>query len=129
MPSGGSTLASKQNTTTHKSKKEPYPFSSPAFRSSRLVGVVKVVAVVLLVDQFSPSAGTTLGNRSIQKSKFDFLTTHQLGWCPENGNRSNQESKFDFLATGQCPVKIERDNKKNRPHQPTIKFMSFLPIN
>jgi len=44
---------------------------------------------------------------------------------------SNQESKFDFLATRKCLVKIERGTRKNknRPHQPTIKFPRFLPIN
>jgi len=54
-----------------------------------------------------------------------------LGWCQDNGNRSNQESKFDFVATHQCLVKIDEAQQKinkNHLHQPTIKFMDFLPI-
>jgi len=32
-----------------------------------------------------------------------------IGWCSHyNGNRFNQKSKFDFLATHQCLVKIDK---------------------
>jgi len=44
---------------------------------------------------------------------------------------ANQESKCDFLATHQCLGKIEEGQQKNKnsPHQLTIKFTGFLPIN
>jgi len=35
-----------------------------------------------------------------------------LGWRQDNGNRSNQKSKFDFLATRQCLVKIDEGQQK-----------------
>jgi len=36
------------------------------------------------------------------------IPEEELGWRQDNGNRSNQKSKFDFLATRQC---LTRDNK------------------
>jgi len=35
-----------------------------------------------------------------------------LGWRQDNGNRSNQKSKFDFLATRKCLVKIDEGQQK-----------------
>jgi len=54
----------------------------------------------------------------------------RVGWRQGNGNRTNQKSKFDFLATHRSLVKIDegQQKNKNRPHQPIIKFTQFLPI-
>jgi len=35
-----------------------------------------------------------------------------VGWRQDNGNRSNQKSKFDFLATRKCLVKIDEEQQK-----------------
>jgi len=82
-------------------------------------------------SKFGDEAKTKTGNKR-QKTKARKKKEHRgLGWRQDNGNWSNQESKFDFLATRQCLVKIDRGTtkNKNRPHQPTIKFTGFLPIN
>jgi len=72
-----------------------------------------------------------------------------LGWRQDNGNRSNQKSKFDFLATrqrlvkideGQQKIKIIRPNRQsNLPascqsifslsrHLPTLRFREWFSI-
>jgi len=69
--------------------------------------------------------------KNVVTVKLCFVGHEKIGWCQDNGNRPNQESNFDFLATRQCLVKIGEGQQKikNRPHQPTIKFTQFLPIN
>jgi len=42
-----------------------------------------------------------------QKTHFFVLFWFELGWRQDNGNRSNQKSKFDFLATRQGLGKID----------------------
>jgi len=57
-----------------------------------------------------------------------------LGWCQDNGNRSNQKSKFDFLATrqqlgkidgGQQKIKIIRSNQQSNLQASCHSFFSL----
>jgi len=42
----------------------------------------------------------------------DFFGGEKIGWRQDNGNRTNQKSKFDFLATHQSLVKIDEGQQK-----------------
>jgi len=113
------------------SMKMYYPLSQLAFELP--VPLLLHLAVNLCVEPIQPHAVR------------GFLATRAVGHlhvcrcfarvAPDNGNRTVQSGiKFDFVATFQCLVKIDEEHSgttknKNRPHQPTIKFKRFLPIN